>query len=35
MYTVNIAEQDFQISIDKKEANKGEINGNIMLKLLS
>ena len=27
MYTVNIAEQDFQISIDKKEANKGEING--------
>ncbi len=27
MYTVNIAEQEFQISIDKKQANKGEING--------
>jgi len=27
MYTVNIAEQEFQISIDKKEKNKGEING--------
>jgi len=27
MYTVNIAEQEFQIFIDKKQANKGEING--------
>ena len=28
MYTVNIAEQEFEISLDKKTANKGEINGN-------
>ena len=28
MYTVNIEEKEYKISIDKKEANKGEINGN-------
>ena len=27
MYTVNIAEQEYKISLDKKESNKGEING--------